>query len=105
MINEIVAFVFEYFFLSYLKKHKLPIYNPCAIVIHEYDKYYFEDKGNSETHSTCSSARKLAWHISEHYEQHKDSIDKFLQLLFEKGLSLQLEEIKTYLRFLQPRQG
>ncbi|MCE9898446.1 toxin-activating lysine-acyltransferase [Raoultella terrigena] len=101
LINETVAFVFEYLFLSYLKKHKLSIYNPCAIAICEHDKYYFESKESSEHHSTCSSARKLAWHISQHYEHLKDDLDKFLHLLFEKGSSLQFEEIQSYLYLLQ----
>lgn len=101
LINETVAFVFEYLFLSYLKKHNLSIYNPCASIIYEHDKYYFEDKESSEYSSTCSSARKLAWHISQHYVQCKDSLDKFLHLLFEKGLSLQYEEIQSYLHVLQ----
>lgn len=101
LINETVAFVFEYLFLSYLKKHKLSVYNPCKIVICAHDKYYFESQESSEHHSTCSSARKLAWHISQHYEHLKDDLDNFLYLLFEKGLSLQLEEIKSYLYLLQ----
>lgn len=101
LINETVAFIFEYLFLSYLKKHKSSIYNPCAAVIFDHDKYYFEIKEPSEHHSTCSSARKLAWHISQHYEHLKDDLDNFLYLLFEKGLSLQLEEIQSYLYLLQ----
>ncbi|MBZ7451592.1 toxin-activating lysine-acyltransferase [Klebsiella michiganensis] len=101
LINETVAFVFEYLFLSYLKKHKLSVYTPCKIVICAHDKYYFESQESSEHHSTCSSARKLAWHISQHYEYLKDDLDNFIYLLFEKGLSLQLEEIKSYLYLLQ----